>query len=60
MPRHTPCAPTPTAVGQHYSVEVVVASAESLRLLRYPCATKPVGVIYLLYTGQHYDPLLGP
>ena len=48
-------------IAEHYGVEVVVASCESLRLHHYPCvAAAPAHVVYLLYTGQHYDPLVGP
>mmetsp|Transcript_26525 Transcript_26525/g.60593 ORF Transcript_26525/g.60593 Transcript_26525/m.60593 type:complete len:107 (+) Transcript_26525:977-1297(+) len=47
-------------IAKHYQVEVVVASCESLRLLRYGVKNRPKWVIYLLYTGQHYDPLIGP
>lgn len=46
-------------ISLHYCVEVVVASCESLRLLRYS-AERPRFTVFLLYTGQHYDPLVGP
>lgn len=39
-------------IAKHYQVEVVVASCESLRLLRYGVKNRPKWVIYLLYTGQ--------
>ena len=46
----------------HFGVEIVVCSCESLSFLRYAAedgngARK--GTCYLLYTGQHYDPLIG-
>eukprot|EP00562_Extubocellulus_spinifer_P002114 CAMPEP_0178489236 /NCGR_PEP_ID=MMETSP0696-20121128/10272_1 /TAXON_ID=265572 /ORGANISM="Extubocellulus spinifer, Strain CCMP396" /LENGTH=405 /DNA_ID=CAMNT_0020117031 /DNA_START=54 /DNA_END=1271 /DNA_ORIENTATION=+ len=47
-------------LAEHYGVEVVVVSCESLSTLCYgqgsPNATHRV---YILYTGQHYDPLVG-
>lgn len=44
----------------HYAVEIVVVSCESLNFLRYAHeGTECKSCIYLLYTGQHYDPLLG-
>jgi len=42
----------------HFGVEIVIVSCESLNFLRYADAA-PAKRIYLLYTGQHYDPLLG-
>ena len=42
----------------HHGVEIVVVSCESLNFLRYSEGA-PERRIYLLYTGQHYDPLLG-
>ena len=48
-------------LASHFGVRIVVCSCESLSFLRY----EPVdgsaseGSAYLLYTGQHYDPLLG-
>lgn len=42
----------------HYGVEIVIASCETLSFLRYADGT-PERRVYLLYTGQHYDPLLG-
>ena len=44
----------------HFGVEIAVCSCESLNFLRYAdegASTK--GTCYLLYTGQHYDPLCG-
>lgn len=45
-------------LAQHFSVEINVASCESLSFLRY-APESPRGRVYLLYTGQHYDPLVG-
>jgi len=42
----------------HYGVEIVVVSCEALNFLRYADGA-PETRVYLLYTGQHYDPLLG-
>eukprot|EP00965_Chrysotila_dentata_P179586 5929503-Pleurochrysis_carterae.AAC.4 len=41
-----------------YNVDVALISCETLRETRYP-AKEGVGLIFLLYTGQHYDPLTG-
>ena len=45
----------------HFGVEVVICSCESLSFLRYSPedGKESKGRVYLLYTGQHYDPLLG-
>lgn len=45
----------------HFGVEIVVCSCESLIFLRYRAeeCLPPRGRVYLLYTGQHYDPLIG-
>jgi hypothetical protein len=48
-------------LASHFAVQVVVVSCEALHVLRYrPDVEKLGGTAYLLYTGQHYDPLLGP
>ena len=48
-------------LAEHFGIEIVVCSCESLSFLRYApereAWTPPR--CYLLYTGQHYDPLLG-
>ena len=41
----------------HYGVELCVVSSEAFYILPFPMGTK--GRCYLLYTGQHYDPLVG-
>ena len=47
-------------LANHFSIEIIVCSCESLSFLRYaPEAADSPGRAYLLYTGQHYDPLLG-
>ena len=56
--------PEVVMLASHFGVEVNVVSCESLSLLRYGAAdggdgAATKGSIYLLYTGQHYDPLLG-
>ncbi len=44
-------------LASHYEVEIVVCSAQSLSFLRYGGGGALKGRVYLLYTGQHYDPL---
>ena len=44
-------------LAEHFGVEAVVTSCESMRSLRYGDGGRAV---HLLYTGQHYDPLIGP
>ena len=46
-------------LANHFGVEVVVCSCESLRFHRYAPEGRSRGCAYLLYTGQHYDPMLG-
>ena len=41
------------------SHQVVVATCEPPTLLRYGGGQQR-HIVYLLYTGQHYDPLIGP
>ena len=43
-------------LAEHFGVEAVVTSCESMRSLRYGDGGRAV---HLLYTGQHYDPLVG-
>ena len=43
-------------LAEHFGVEAVVTSCESMRSLRYGHGGRAV---HLLYTGQHYDPLVG-
>lgn len=42
-------------LAEHFKAQLVVVSCESLTVLRY--GTPTIGTGYLLYTGQHYDPL---
>ena len=42
----------------HFGVEIVVCSCESLSFLRYDPGSGNGRRAHLLYTGQHYDPLL--
>ena len=42
-------------LAEHFGVEAVVTSCESMRSLRYGDGGRAV---HLLYTGQHYDPLV--
>ena len=53
--------PEVVMLAAHFGVEIVICSCESLSFLRYSPeeAASSKGTIYLLYTGQHYDPLLG-
>ena len=46
-------------LSEHFGVEIVVVSCESLSFLRYGEGAAK-GRVYLLYTGQHYDPLVRP
>jgi len=46
-------------LAEHFGVEIVLASCETLRVTRY-AASSASDEVYLLYTGQHYDPLVGP
>jgi len=41
----------------HFGVELCVVSMEAFYVLPFPMGDK--GRAYLLYTGQHYDPLVG-
>eukprot|EP00667_Euglena_gracilis_P025393 EG_transcript_29798 len=43
----------------HFGLEVAVITMESQAVLVYPPQSPCRGRIYLLYTGQHYDPLVG-
>jgi len=45
-------------LAEHFGVEIVLASCETLRCATYSPPT-PTARIFLLYTGQHYDPLVG-
>ncbi len=51
--------PELVALAAHFRVEIVVASCESLSLLKYG-SDGGLHTVYMLYTGQHYDPLAGP
>jgi hypothetical protein len=47
-------------LAQHYGVEVAVVSCETLSVLVYGQEeATPRPRVYILYTGQHYDPLVG-
>jgi len=47
------------SLAKHYNVEVVVVSCEAMRTLCYGSENGDCsGRVYLLYTGQHYDPLV--
>ena len=49
-------------LANHFGLELVVCSCESLSFLRYTPDVASTGACrraYLLYTGQHYDPLVG-
>jgi len=44
----------------HYKVEAAIVNCQSMRVEAYGQGQQnPRGRIYLLYTGQHYDPLVG-
>ena len=46
----------------HFGVEIAICSCESMSFLRYSdeSSGSSKGTVHLLYTGQHYDPLIGP
>ena len=46
-------------LAQHYRVEIVVATCNVSRPLHYQ-SDRGWPTVYMLYTGQHYDPLVGP
>lgn len=49
-------------LARHFNVEIKVVSCESLTVLSYNSEIqekKLIGKLYLLYTGQHYDPIVG-
>ena len=45
-------------LAEHFKVEVTVVSCESMTTLTYG-EGQPNGRVHILYTGQHYDPLVG-
>mmetsp|Transcript_18129 Transcript_18129/g.60833 ORF Transcript_18129/g.60833 Transcript_18129/m.60833 type:complete len:279 (-) Transcript_18129:208-1044(-) len=45
-------------LAQHYNVQIVLTSCETLRCSTYS-ADAPTASVFVLYTGQHYDPLVG-
>ena len=45
-------------LAEHYDVEIVLTSCETCRSTTYS-AGEPTSRIFILYTGQHYDPLVG-
>lgn len=51
--------PEVSMLSELYSVEVVVAVCDGTKLLHYGGGRRRKA-IYILYTGQHYDPLVGP
>ena len=51
--------PEVLTLAAHFGVAIVIVSCESLSFLRYNEDGQTKGIIYLLYTGAHYDPLLG-
>lgn len=46
-------------LAEHYHVELVLASCETLRCATY-AAPAAASRVYVMYTGQHYDPLVVP
>lgn len=44
-------------LAEHFALELCVVSMEAFWILPFPFGDK--GRAYLLYTGQHYDPLVG-
>ena len=47
-------------LAEHFSVEVSLASAQTDRVMHYAPTADAKARVWLLYTGQHYDPLVGP
>jgi predicted NAD-dependent protein-ADP-ribosyltransferase YbiA (DUF1768 family) len=45
------------ALAKHYNLEIAVVNCESLRVMCYGGQTG-FARVYILYTGQHYDPLV--
>jgi ubiquitin thioesterase OTU1 len=46
-------------LAEHFGVEIVLTSCETLRSSTYAAAGGASTRIFILYTGQHYDPLVG-
>lgn len=47
------------ALARHYGVEIALVSCESLQVLCYGSDNPSCNArVYILYTGQHYDPLV--
>ena len=42
-----------------FDVEITVVACDAMNVLRYGGGQRRK-VVYMLYTGQHYDPLTGP
>ena len=51
--------PEVSMIAEYFDVEITVASCDGSGILHYGGGRKRK-VVYLLYTGQHYDPLVGP
>jgi hypothetical protein len=51
--------PEVSMIAERYDVEIVVATCDGSQILHYG-GGRSRDVVYVLYTGQHYDPLLGP
>ena len=47
------------SLSKHFQVEVGVVNCESLSVLVYGTDSGFNQRIYVLYTGQHYDPIVG-
>lgn len=48
-------------LAKHYNIQIAVISSNGFTLLVYGAdLPAPKGRIYILYTGTHYDPLVGP
>ena len=46
-------------IAERFGVEIVVATCNGSQILHYGGGHSR-DTVYVLYTGQHYDPLLGP
>ena len=51
--------PEVSMLSELFDVEITVAACDAMNVLHYGGGRRR-RVVYILYTGQHYDPLIGP
>ena len=51
--------PEVSKLSEIFDVEITIAACDAMQVLRYG-GGQGRKVVYMLYTGQHYDPLIGP